>query len=119
MHYLANPCPSPLANPYSSILTSGATPNSTTYNALISAYGKVGQLNKALEVFHTMCRANIERSVITYSSLISACEKAGEANAALEVFDEMKREGCTPNTVTFNSLLAACAAGGEWVSHDP
>ncbi len=32
----------------------GFTPNSTTYNALISAYGKVGQLDKALEVFHTV-----------------------------------------------------------------
>lgn len=32
------------------------TPNSTTYNALISAYGKTMQLGKALEVYQEMLR---------------------------------------------------------------
>jgi pentatricopeptide repeat protein len=32
-------------------LQEGYSPNSTTYNALISAYGKAGQLDKVMEVF--------------------------------------------------------------------
>ncbi len=33
------------------------------------------QLDKALEIYQTMLRQNMDRSVITFSSLISACEK--------------------------------------------
>ena len=32
------------------MLHEGYTPNATTYNALISAYGKAGQLDKVMEV---------------------------------------------------------------------
>lgn len=32
------------------MLDEGYTPNATTYNALISAYGKAGQLDKVMEV---------------------------------------------------------------------
>jgi len=35
---------------YQELLTENFTPNSTTYNALISAYGKLGHLDKVLEV---------------------------------------------------------------------
>lgn len=67
----------------------GFSPNSTTYNALISAYGKAGQLDRVMEVFHEMMYRGCERNVITYSSLISACEKAGQWELALELFQEM------------------------------
>ena len=36
---------------YRRMLEGGHAPNSTTYNALISAYGKAGQLDKVMEVF--------------------------------------------------------------------
>ena len=36
---------------YRRMLEEGHSPNSTTYNALISAYGKAGQLGKVMEVF--------------------------------------------------------------------
>ncbi len=36
---------------YRRMLEEGYSPNSTTYNALISAYGKSGQLDKVMEVF--------------------------------------------------------------------
>lgn len=35
---------------YQELLAENFTPNSTTYNALISAHGKLGQLDKVLEV---------------------------------------------------------------------
>jgi pentatricopeptide repeat protein len=84
--------------------------------ALISAYGKSGQLDKALSVFRDMKRLGAERNVITYSSLISACEKAGRWQLALQLFDEMHREAILPSVVTFNSLIAACAQGACWAS---
>ncbi|KIY94758.1 Pentatricopeptide repeat-containing protein [Monoraphidium neglectum] len=99
---------------YQELLAENFAPNSTTYNALISAYGKLGQLDKVLEVYKDMVWKGLERSVITYSSLISACEKAGRWETALQLFDEMTRDGCSPNTVTYNSLITACGQGCQW-----
>eukprot|EP00798_Chlamydomonas_sp_ICE-L_P016767 gene16767-23042_t len=98
---------------YHRLNNEGQTPNSTTFNTLISAYGKLGQVDNALEVYQEMIRQNMERSVITYSSLISACEKGDQWETALNIFGEMRQEGCAPNTVTFNSLITACAQGGQ------
>lgn len=101
---------------YQKLLDAGLQPISTTYTALISAFGKAGQLDKAMETFHTMIQQGCERSVITYSALISACEKAGKWELALDLFDQMQREGCTPNTVTYNSLITACQQGESAVA---
>ena len=46
------------------MLTDGFTPNSTTFNALISAYGKTGQLDKALDIYQEMLAQNLERNVV-------------------------------------------------------
>jgi pentatricopeptide repeat protein len=100
-----------LAQVYQKLLDAGLQPISTTYTALISAFGKAGQLDKALETFQTMIQQGCERSVITYSALISACEKAGRWELALDLFDQMQHEGCNPNTVTYNSLITACQQG--------
>ena len=65
-----------------------------------SAYGKNGQLERALEIWRDMAARGCERNVITYSSLISACEKSGRWQLALDLFAEMHREGCKPNVVS-------------------
>lgn len=96
---------------YQKLLDAGLQPISTTYTALISAFGKAGQLDKAMETFQTMIQQGCERSVITYSALISACEKAGKWEVALDLFEQMQHEGCHPNTVTYNSLITACQQG--------
>lgn len=102
---------------YESLLEAGLQPISTTYTALISAYGKAGQLDKALDTFQTMVQQGCERSVITYGALISACEKAGQVDLALQLFDQMQKEGIAPNTVTYNSLITACLQGEYLCQH--
>lgn len=79
------------------MISAGIKPSATTYTALISAYGKRGQVEKALDIFNDMIRRGCERNVITYSSLISACEKAGRWEMALELFSKMHKENCKPN----------------------
>ena len=115
------------------MIAAGYAPTSTTYTALISAYGKAAQLDKALGVFTKMaCPSSLtkldilsravytsdvqmqqgcERNVITYSSLIAACEKAGRWQLALKLLEDMQRDHISPNTLTFNSLISACAQG--------
>lgn len=99
-------------NVYNQMVSHGHTANTTTYNALISAYSKAGRLEKVMETFQEMTSAGCERSVITYSAMISACEKAGQWQLSLDLFQEMQQERCTPNVITYNSLITACAQVG-------
>ena len=89
----------------------GFSPNATTFNALITAHGKAGQLDRAMEAFREMRNKSCPRSVVTYSTLISACERVGQWRRALDLFAEMRPDGCVPNTVTYNSIIKACAQG--------
>lgn len=45
---------------YKRMLDEGYSPNATTYNALISAYGKAGQLDKVLRLIWSHCTFLIE-----------------------------------------------------------
>lgn len=98
---------------YEQLRNAGLQPNGTTYTALISVFGKAGQLDKAMDTFNTMVQQGLERSVITYSALMSACEKAGRWELAFELFSQMQRDRCKPNTVTYNSLIMACQQGNN------
>ena len=44
---------------YDRMVQSGFRPTATTYTALISAYGKAGQLDNALDVFNQMVSSSI------------------------------------------------------------
>ena len=50
-------------------------PNVITYNALISAFEKCKQAERALELFKAMQRQGVVPNAIAYSVLISACAK--------------------------------------------
>ena len=97
---------------YEGLRNAGHTPIATTYTALISAYGKAGQLDKALDTFYKMVQNGCERNIITYNALLATCEKGGRWELALQLFNQMHKEGCHPNTVTFNSLINVCAQVG-------
>ena len=62
---------------YERMLAAGAQPTATTYTALISAYGKNGQLDKALQIFQDMVRqgpAGLQRTGKRHgTSLHTAC----------------------------------------------
>lgn len=49
---------------YQELRDSGFEANSTTYNALISAYGKLGQLDRVLEVYNDMVWRGLDRRCV-------------------------------------------------------
>ncbi|KAG6778747.1 hypothetical protein POTOM_015092 [Populus tomentosa] len=79
--------------------------------ALVSFYGKCGDLCNARKVFDKMR----DRSVVTWNSMISGYEQNGFAKEAIRLFDRMKEIGVEPNSATFVSVLSACAHLGAFV----
>ncbi|XP_048446601.1 pentatricopeptide repeat-containing protein At4g25270, chloroplastic-like [Pyrus x bretschneideri] len=84
------------------VIRRGVGWNLSIANALISAYSKHHELNRARWLFSHMP----ERDVVTWNTIISAHSKSREA---LLYFDQMEKDGALPDSITFVSILSACA----------
>ncbi|EFJ06914.1 hypothetical protein SELMODRAFT_134581 [Selaginella moellendorffii] len=81
-------------------------------NAVITMYGKCGNLELAREVFESVPLRT--RSVVTWTAMIRAYAQNGVGEEAIELFQEMVIDGGTePNRVTFLSVLSACSHLGQ------
>ena len=80
----------------------------------ISAYGKMRECGRALELFEEMKTARIERNTITYSAAISACGKGGQWEQALRLIKDMKMAGIERDTITYIEAISACGKEGQW-----
>lgn len=90
---------------HADIIADGSDQDMVVGNALVTMYGKSGDLSSAIIVFSKV----LERDVVSWSAIISACAQNGHAKEALNLFSLMKLEGFQPNKVTFVSVLDACA----------
>jgi pentatricopeptide repeat domain-containing protein 1 len=83
----------------------GVQPTVITYNALISAYEKGAQWERAKAAFEEMKAVGVQPTVITYSALISAYGKGAQWERARATFEEMRAVGVQPDRPTYNPLL--------------
>ncbi|KAI5679443.1 hypothetical protein M9H77_10393 [Catharanthus roseus] len=77
-------------------------------SAMITMYGKCGQLDSAFQVFESM----IVPDIVAWTSIIAACAYHGYASEALSLFRRMRTSGVRPNEVTFIAILTACSHSG-------
>ncbi|XP_027110909.2 pentatricopeptide repeat-containing protein At2g29760, chloroplastic [Coffea arabica] len=76
--------------------------------ALIDMYSKCGDLEKALEVFHSVDN----RDVFVWSAMIAGFAMHGRGREAIGLFLKMQEAKVKPNSVTFTNLLSACSHSG-------
>jgi len=92
-------------------------PNIVTYNTLIDACHRAGELIPALSTFHTMTATPDAR---TYTSLISTVARkpsphygVNDPALAFDLLDNMIRRGVTPNGMTYCALIDVCSRCGR------
>ncbi|GBM20867.1 Pentatricopeptide repeat-containing protein 1, mitochondrial [Araneus ventricosus] len=95
--------------------------NQPSYNAMIKAFGKCGDIQTAFEIVDEMAEEKIKIDASTYSSLFMSCiaDKNAGFTLAVELWRKMKNRRCLPTLFTYNLLLRAvrdCGAGPEDVS---
>jgi pentatricopeptide repeat protein len=88
-------------------------PNIFVFSAAISACGKAGKVDKALELFEEMKDLGIRPNAFTYTALMSAYGNAGQPAEALEWFKEMKDRGIRPDAFTYSALISAYGNAGQ------
>ena len=93
----------------------GVAPNLYSTNAALSALGKAGQWQRAIEFLDAMPSLyGTTPDAVSYTSAISGCERAAEWMAAAQLLRQMQQAGVAPTTLTYSKVLCAYAAAGEW-----
>ena len=90
-----------------------------SWNTLISAHERIGQMCKARELFHSMP----DKTVVSWTALVSGYTAVGDFTGAVEVFRLMQMEGFEPDDVSIVAVLPACAQLGalelgRWIYAD-
>ncbi|CAI0440513.1 unnamed protein product [Linum tenue] len=82
--------------------------NSYIGSALISMYGKCGDLIAARRVFDAMTK----KDVVAWNAMITCYAQNGESDETIILFDAMRDAGISPNKITMVGVLSACASIG-------
>ncbi|XP_047310901.1 pentatricopeptide repeat-containing protein At3g59040 isoform X2 [Impatiens glandulifera] len=72
---------------------------------LITAYGKLGDFNKAENVLSYMNKKGYKPSVISYTALMEAYGKSRKFNQAEAIFRRMQTSGPEPSAFTYQIIL--------------
>ncbi|KAL0348179.1 UNVERIFIED_CONTAM: Pentatricopeptide repeat-containing protein, chloroplastic [Sesamum angustifolium] len=94
----------------------GVHRSSVTWNSMISAYMRTGDITAARELFDQMPGKN----VVSWNSMIAGYAQNGRSSLAIELFKEMIKEHIMPDEVTMASVISACGhlgalELGNWV----
>ncbi len=73
-------------------------------NALVSMYGRCGNLSKAAQVFNEMQK----QDVVSWNTIIARYSQDGHCDKMLELFGRVQRQGMEPDKVTLSCVLGAC-----------
>ncbi|VFQ63497.1 unnamed protein product [Cuscuta campestris] len=80
-------------------------PDSVTYNIIIDAALKAGDLQLAEQLLTHMLQEGLKPDAFTFSILISRFSNLGQTEVAKNLFDKMVASGFTPDILVYDSLL--------------
>jgi len=81
-----------------------------TYNALIDACARSGEMYRATPLLEAMAAQGIEPNLITYSTIIKGYCQQPRLDKAFELLEHMKASGnLRPDEITYNTLIDGCA----------
>lgn len=83
--------------------------NKVTYNTLIDALVRQGDMDAASGMFRDMTLNGVMPDLITYSTLVKGHSSRGDLEQGLQLIGQMQRCGITPDAIVFNSILDGCA----------
>ncbi|CAO2842354.1 unnamed protein product [Amaranthus hypochondriacus] len=79
-------------------------------NALISMYGKCGEIEVARLLFDKLSN----KDAFSWNSMISGYASKGMWEEAFVLFDQMRHEGVEMNMITWNTIIGGCLRLGHY-----
>eukprot|EP00850_Spirogloea_muscicola_P005198 SM000023S07654 [mRNA] locus=s23:630680:632702:- [translate_table: standard] len=90
----------------------GCSPDLTTFNGLIEAYGKHAQYDKVESVMQHLLRYKYRPRALTYNLVIDAYAKGGLIKEMEAACERMRMERKAPTAFTLSSMISAYKAAG-------
>ncbi|KAL0424845.1 UNVERIFIED_CONTAM: putative pentatricopeptide repeat-containing protein, partial [Sesamum radiatum] len=81
----------------------------TVSNALVTLYGKCGNIEESHRLFNEIKL----KDEVSWTALVSCYAQFGKANETINLFEEMLAYGLQPDGVTFVGVLSACSRAGR------
>mmetsp|Transcript_48166 Transcript_48166/g.90198 ORF Transcript_48166/g.90198 Transcript_48166/m.90198 type:complete len:945 (+) Transcript_48166:123-2957(+) len=99
---------------FARIVARGCTqPDAICYNAMIDAFVKVRETQKAEEWLSAMIKDGVTPSVVSYTTVLHAHARAGDIEAAENGLERMVAHGIEANVVSYSALIHACVKAGN------
>ncbi|XP_010680709.2 pentatricopeptide repeat-containing protein At1g26460, mitochondrial [Beta vulgaris subsp. vulgaris] len=98
--------------------TFGLNPNIHSYNALMSAFGKLKKTFEATRVFEHLCGLGVKPNATSYSLLVDAHLINRDPKTALTVLNTMVEAGFEPSKETLKKVRRRCVREVDQESYD-
>ncbi|CAN4099249.1 unnamed protein product [Withania somnifera] len=85
---------------------------SKSYVLAIEAFGRIGDLCRAEELWSIMKSKDFMKSNEQFNSLIAVYCRPGLVTKATALYKEMEKSGCKPNAITYRHLALGCLRAG-------
>lgn len=81
---------------------------SKSYILAVEAFGKIGSIDKAEEIWQEMMSKEGKKVTEHYNAIISVYGRHGLIQKASRIFKEMQAKTCIPNAITYRHLILCC-----------
>lgn len=85
----------------------GYLSDTSTFNAMISMYGKKGMIDLATDIYALLRKTGLNPDVVTYNCLMSMYGREGMYRKCEAVLRECAAAGETPDLVSYNTVIFA------------
>lgn len=86
----------------------------SSYTRAMTAWGRVKQWGKALELLSACRAAGWKPDQRCYMAAVTACSKCGQWTHAVRLVSEMGDDGIRADVITYSSAIGACEKTGQW-----
>jgi len=98
---------------YEELKANGLACSIVTFNTLVDACARSGDMARIPGLLEEMAAQNIEPNLITYSAIVKGYCQENRLDRAFELFAEMKKAtDFKPDEITYNTLIDGCARLG-------
>jgi pentatricopeptide repeat protein len=95
------------------MLSKGIEPSVITFNAIIDACARNGQMDQLAYLRQEMRTRNLSPNLITYSTMIKGFCQRQDMPSALRTLEDLRQtNGLRPDEIVYNTLLEGCSSNG-------
>ncbi|KAL4586852.1 hypothetical protein LXL04_011497 [Taraxacum kok-saghyz] len=83
------------------------------WNAMISGYGRNGEIESAFDVFNWMLKENVKPNPSTFNSVLSVCSHGGKVEKSLEILRLLRSYDLVPGSEHYGSVIDVLGRSGR------